>query len=380
MYNNYYSELYHFGIKGQKWGVRRYQNEDGSLTPEGYEHYGRKKRRLERSIDRSKKANQHIDYAQKFGRQLTAYQWETAKANAPITALGAAIFEGGVTAAIGADAAGIALASIGGLTVGGPGLLALTGLTMAGYQIVNKLLMYEHGKREKRVARQKQQINDISEKTKVYEKNLNHSELYHFGIKGQKWGVRRYQNPDGSLTPLGRQHYGYGGELKNTYNLDMDKETAKSTKFTGTGIKGVKFKENTTGYGTWYKATVDGIDMSVDSDDNMTVYDVKEAMGRANYANKVLHKQLNDKTLKENPEIIARLEDMECPPYDPKNWDSNIHTILRKPDSVTNNDQNLYSRWYTPDPDVSNFAFDIDFEWEKKDDNTYRLRSTAWND
>lgn len=30
---------------------------------------------------------------------------------------------------------------------------------------------------------------------------LNEDELYHHGIKGQKWGVRRYQNPDGSLTP-----------------------------------------------------------------------------------------------------------------------------------------------------------------------------------
>ena len=28
-------ELYHHGIKGQKWGVRRYQNSDGTLTPEG---------------------------------------------------------------------------------------------------------------------------------------------------------------------------------------------------------------------------------------------------------------------------------------------------------------------------------------------------------
>lgn len=32
--------------------------------------------------------------------------------------------------------------------------------------------------------------------------------LYHHGIKGQKWGVRRFQNKDGSLTAAGRQHVG----------------------------------------------------------------------------------------------------------------------------------------------------------------------------
>lgn len=34
--------------------------------------------------------------------------------------------------------------------------------------------------------------------------------LYHFGIKGMRWGVRRYQNADGSLTNAGRARYGYG--------------------------------------------------------------------------------------------------------------------------------------------------------------------------
>ena len=32
-------ELYHFGIKGMHWGIRRYQNSDGSLTPAGIKRY-----------------------------------------------------------------------------------------------------------------------------------------------------------------------------------------------------------------------------------------------------------------------------------------------------------------------------------------------------
>lgn len=36
------------------------------------------------------------------------------------------------------------------------------------------------------------------------------SYLAHHGIEGQKWGVRRWQNKDGSLTPEGRAHYGIG--------------------------------------------------------------------------------------------------------------------------------------------------------------------------
>lgn len=38
------------------------------------------------------------------------------------------------------------------------------------------------------------------------------NELAHWGIKGMRWGVRRYQNADGSLTPAGKKRYGDGDE------------------------------------------------------------------------------------------------------------------------------------------------------------------------
>lgn len=38
--------------------------------------------------------------------------------------------------------------------------------------------------------------------------------LEHHGVLGMKWGVRRYQNPDGTLTAAGRKRYGAGGKYE----------------------------------------------------------------------------------------------------------------------------------------------------------------------
>jgi len=43
---------------------------------------------------------------------------------------------------------------------------------------------------------------------------MNSYELYHHGIPGMKWGVRRFQNPDGSLTEEGRRRYRIVSERK----------------------------------------------------------------------------------------------------------------------------------------------------------------------
>ena len=58
---------------------------------------------------------------------------------------------------------------------------------------------------------------------------LTLKELYHSGIKGQKWGVRRFQNEDGTLTEAGKARYNQDGSRKNPEKMS-DTELANANR------------------------------------------------------------------------------------------------------------------------------------------------------
>lgn len=75
----------------------------------------------------------------------------------------------------------------------------------------------------------------------LYEAMVDQDSLCHHGILGQKWGVRRYQNADGSLTEAGKKRYNYAANKKDVY-------IPAGTKFNRVSLKPVESVKNVPKY------------------------------------------------------------------------------------------------------------------------------------
>ena len=171
--------LQHHGILGMKWGIRRYQNKDGSLTAEG------KKRYYEDDGQNGDQSSSERADNRSEAKSIPAKEVFT---KSELDAVKNGLFDDD------------------------PEMLDLMLMDImdhAGYDSAE--FEFDGGSWKDEIERFKKDPHNYIFRLKELDEHIEHH-----GILGMKWGVRRYQNYDGTRTAAGRERYGSGSQNRKT--------------------------------------------------------------------------------------------------------------------------------------------------------------------
>lgn len=172
------------------------------------EKINKERAQFARTVESRNEQNKH--FGAKLGIKAASIAAKTALSVGVTAAATKLATEGGIAAALGTVGLGAAATFL------RTSIIKTT--NRASYQIANKVIKDQYDIPLSQIPKQltEKEVKEWEEKQREEAKKLSHSfenedYLAHYGILGMKWGIRRYQNKDGSLTNAGKARYNDDG-------------------------------------------------------------------------------------------------------------------------------------------------------------------------